>query len=97
MDDFESYINAIDSNYYSEDVNVTGYVFKLKIPQFNIVNRSAYVEGTKYMKRIVKHHVQNVHISTNGMCFMKNVNYSTVKNYTENFRDFIRNQKNDME
>ena len=29
MDDFESYINAIDVDYDSEDVTFTGYVYKL--------------------------------------------------------------------
>ena len=39
-DNFESYINAIVNDYDSEDFTFTGYVFKLKTPQFNIVNRS---------------------------------------------------------
>ena len=29
-DDFESYINAIDFDYDSEDVTFTGYVYKIK-------------------------------------------------------------------
>ena len=40
MDDFESYINAMDVEYDSEDVTFTGYVYKLNTPQFNRVNRS---------------------------------------------------------
>ena len=40
MDDFESFINAIDVNYDSEDVTFIGYVYKSNTPQFNIVNRS---------------------------------------------------------
>ena len=59
MDDFESYINAIDTEYDSEDVTFTGYVNKLKTPQFKIVKRSAYGKGSNYMQEIVEYHVQN--------------------------------------
>ena len=41
MDDFESYINAIDIDYDSEDVIFTGYIYKLNTPQFNVVKPSA--------------------------------------------------------
>ena len=41
MDDFESFINAIDVDNDSEDVTFTGYVYKLNTPQFNFVKRSA--------------------------------------------------------
>ena len=46
MDDFESYINAIDIDYVSEDVTFTGYVYIKNTPQFKVVKRSAYGEGT---------------------------------------------------
>ena len=42
MNVFESYINAIDNDYDSEDVTFTGYVYKLHAPQFKVVKRSAY-------------------------------------------------------
>ena len=32
MDDFGSYINAIDVDYDSEDVTFTGYVYKMNTP-----------------------------------------------------------------
>ena len=54
MDDFESYINAIDIDYDSEDVTFTGYIYKLITPQFNVVRRSAYGRGTNYMQEIVE-------------------------------------------
>ena len=38
MDDFESYINAKDNVYNSGDVTFTGYVYKLKTPEFNVLN-----------------------------------------------------------
>ena len=42
MGNFETYINAIDIDYDSDDVIFTGYIYKLNIPQFNVVRRSAY-------------------------------------------------------
>ena len=41
LDDFESYKNAIDVDFDSEDVTFTGYVYKLNTPQFNVVKQSA--------------------------------------------------------
>ena len=38
MDDFETYINATDVDYDSEDVISTGYVYKLNTPQFKVLN-----------------------------------------------------------
>ena len=38
LDDFESYINAIDIDYDSGDVTFTGYIYKLNTTQFNAVN-----------------------------------------------------------
>ena len=56
MDDFESYINAIDVDYDNEDVTFSGYVYKLNTPQFNGIKGSAYGNGTNYMQEIVKYH-----------------------------------------
>ena len=58
MDGSESYINAIDNDYDSEDVTFTGYVYNLKTPQFNVVKRSVYAKGSDYMQEIVKYHGQ---------------------------------------
>ena len=93
MDDFESYINAIDIDYDSEDVNFTGYVYKLNTPQFNVVRRSAYGRGTNYMQEIVEYHGQNCYIPTSGMCFIKCINFFTKKDYTEEFLTFFRSEQ----
>ena len=83
MDDFESYINAIDIDYDSEDVTFTGYIYKLNTPQFNVARRSAYGRSTKYMQEIVEYHGQNCYIPISGMCFIKCINYFLKKDYTE--------------
>ena len=93
MDDFESYRNAIDVDYDSEDVIFTGYVYKINTPQFNVVRRSAYGRGTNYLQEIVEYHGQNCYIPTAGMCFIKCINYITEKDYTEEFLTFIRSEQ----
>ena len=42
VDDFESYIEAIDIDYVSEDVIFTGWLCKLYTPPFNELNRFQY-------------------------------------------------------
>ena len=77
MDDFESFLNAIDIDHDREDVTFTGYVYKLNTPQSNVVRRIAYGRGTNYMQEIVEYHGQNCYIPTSGMCFIKYINYFT--------------------
>ena len=83
MDHFESYIKAIDVDCDSEDVTFTGHLYKLKTPQFNVVKRSAYSEGTNYLQEIVEYNGQNCYIPTSGMCFIKCINCFTGEDYTE--------------
>ena len=85
MDNFETYINAIDIDYDSEDVTFTGCVYKLNTPQFNVVRRSAYGRGTNYRQEIVEYHGRNCYIPTSGMCFIKCINYFTKKNIQKSF------------
>ena len=93
MDDFESYINAIDIDYDSEDVTFTGFVYNLKTPQFKFVKRSACGKSPNYMQKIVEYHGQNVFIPISGMCFIKCIKDFTRKDYTEEFLTFIRFEK----
>ena len=93
MDDFQSYINAIDIDYVSEDVTFTGHVYKINSPQSKVVQRSAYGKGTNYLQEIVEYHVQNCYIPISGMCFIKCIKYFTEKDYTEEFSTFTRTKK----
>ena len=83
MDDFESYINAIDVDYDSADVTLTGYVYKLHAPQFKFVKRIAYVKGTNYLEKVIDYHGQNCSIPIFGMHFIKCIKYFTERDYTE--------------
>ena len=53
-DDIETYINAIDVNYDSEDVFLTGLFYKLNTTEFNKINRSQYSRGTDFKEDIVE-------------------------------------------
>ena len=86
VDDFESYINAIDnSGYDSDDVIFTGWLYKLNTPEFKKVNRSQYGRGTDFKQDIVEYIGNNCYIPTSGNCFIKCINYFTKKDYTEEF------------
>ena len=94
VDDFESYINAIDnSGYDSEDVILTGWLYKLNTPEFKKVNRSQYGRGTDFKQDIVEYIGNNCYIPTSGNCFIKCINYFTKKDYTEEFLTFIRTEQ----
>ena len=90
-EDFESYINALDIDYDSEGVTFTGYVYKLNTPQFKNVKWSADGKGTNYMKKIFWKKTDKTFIYR--LCFIKCTNYFTNKEYTEEFRDFVRIEK----
>ena len=93
MDDFEIYINAIGIDYDSEDVNFTGYVYKLNTPQFNVVKQSTQNKGTNYMQEIVEYQGQNCYIPTSSHCFIKCFKYFSNKDSTEDFLTFVRTDK----
>ena len=72
VDDFESYINAIDSSGYdSEDVIFTERLYKINTPEFKKVNRSQYGRGTDFKQDIVAFMGNNCYIPTSGNCFIK--------------------------
>ena len=93
MDDFETYTNAIDVDYDSEDVTFIGYVYKLDTPQFKFVKRSDNGKGTDHIQEIVEYLGKNCFIPTSGMYFIKCINHSTKKDYTEEFLTFIRSEQ----
>ena len=94
VDDFESYINAIDnSGYESEDVIFTGWLYKLNTPEFKKVNRSQFGRGTGFKQDIVEYIGNNCYIPTSGNCFIKCINYFTKKDYAEEFLTFIRTEQ----
>ena len=93
INDYESYINAIDQDYESQDANVNGYIYKIDTPQFNLVNISQYGNGCDFKHQIIEYRGNNCFIPTKGYCFVKFVNYLTGEEYKDQYLDFIRNEK----
>ena len=53
VDDFETYINAIDNGRYdSEDVIFTKWLYKLNTLEFNKVNKSQYGKCTVFRQDV---------------------------------------------
>ena len=72
VDDFESYINAIDnSGYDSEDVIFKGWLYKLNTSEFKKVNRSQYGRSTDFKQDFVEYIGNNCYIPTSGNRFIK--------------------------
>ena len=72
VDDFETYINVIDiSGYDSDDIILTGCLYKLNTPEFKKVNRSQFARGTDFKQNIVEYIGNNCCIPTSGNCFIK--------------------------
>ena len=94
VDDFEGYINTIDnSGSDSEDVILTGWLYKLNTPEFKKVNRSQYGRGTDFKQDIVEYIGNNCYIPTSGNCFIKCIKYFIKKDYTEELLTFIRTEQ----
>ena len=86
VDDFESYNNDVDnSDYDSEDVIFTGWLYKLNTPELKKVNRSQYGRGTDFKQDIVEYIGSNCYIPTSGKCFIKCIKYFTKKIIQKNF------------
>ena len=94
VDDFESYINAINNSIYdSQNVIFTGWLCKLNTSEFKKVNRSQYGTGTDFKQDIVEYIGNNCYIPTSGNCFIRGINYFTKKDYTKEFLTFIRTEQ----
>ena len=93
VEDFETYINAIDVDYDSEDVFVIGCLYKLNIPQLNMVKRSQYGRSTDFKQHFVENIRNKCYIPTSGHCFIKCTNHQTDESYTEEILTFIRNKQ----
>ena len=81
IDDFESYINAIENGGYdSENVIFTGWLYIINTPDFTRVNRAQYGKGTYFAQDFVEYIGNNCYTPTGGNCFIKCSNRFTKKN-----------------
>ena len=89
----EAYINAIDEGYDAEDAMFNDYIYKIATPQFNLVNRSQYVNGCDFKHEIIEYRGNNCFIPTKGFCFGKCINFLTGQDYKQQYLDFIRHEQ----
>ena len=60
VDDFETYIDAIDDSAYdSDDVFFTGWLYNLNTPELNQVNRYHYGRSTDFKQDILEYTANN--------------------------------------
>ena len=89
--EYESYSNAIDHDYESEEAIFNGYNYKIDTPRFKLVNRSQYGNGCDIKHEFVEYQVINVSYKKKGYCFVKCNNFLTGKVYKQQYLDFLRN------
>ena len=68
-------------------------MYKLNKSEFNKVNRCQYGRGTDFKQDFVEYIGNNYYNPTSGNCFIKFINYSTKKDYTEEFLTFTRTEQ----
>ena len=86
VEDFETYINAIDNGGYDSEVVIfRGWLYKVNTPEFKKVKRSQYASSTDFKQDIVQYIGKNCYIPTSGNCFIKCNFFFTEKDYTDNF------------
>ena len=83
----------MDVDYDSEDIVLTGWLYKINAPEFNRVNRSQIGRGTDFIHDIVEYIGNNFYKPTNGNSFLRGVKFLTGKVYTEEFLTFIQTEQ----
>ena len=91
VDDFDTFINAIDGDFDSEDVIFSGWLYKLNTAEFNKAIRSQYGKTTRFKQEIVVYTGNNCYIPTSGNWFMEKFSYLTGEDYREIFFNFYSN------
>ena len=90
---YERYINAVDDGYEAKDAIFNSYFYKIKTPQFNLVNRSQYGNGCDFKHEIIENRGKNLYIATKGYCFVKCIKYLTGEEYKQLYLEFTRIEK----
>ena len=74
----------------------TRWLHKVKTLAFNGINRSEYGRGTEFKQDIVEYIGNNCYNPTSGNCFVKCIEYLTVKEYTEEVLIIFELNKDDQ-
>ena len=90
--DYEAFF-SIDEGYEADHDIFKGYFCKVNTPQFNLVKRSQYRNGFDFQLEIFEYRGINFFIPTKCYCFVKCINYLNNCDYTEQYPDFISDEK----
>ena len=93
VDGFGFCNNAMEVDYDAEDVIFTGWVNKLRTPQFIMANRSQDGGGTDFKQDIVEIAGNDCYIPTSGNFFIKSFNQLTGEDFMGEFLTLIRHEK----
>ena len=94
ISDYESYINSIDEGYEAEDAIFNGYIYKIKTPEFILINRSQYGNGCDFKHEIIETRGINCFIPTKVYCFVICFNFMTGKDYKHQYLEFKKKRNN---
>ena len=87
--DYETYVNAIDQDYESEDAIFNGYIYRTDTPQVNLFNRSQYGKGRDFKLQIFEFPGNICFKTTNSYCFVKCINILTGEDYKQQYLNFF--------
>ena len=79
--DCESYINATDQDYESEDAIFSGCFYKTDTPQIKLGKKCQYGNGCNFKHEIIEYRGNNCFLPTKGYCFIKCNNFITDQDY----------------
>ena len=82
----------MDEGYDAEDAFFNGYFYKIKTPQFILVNGSRYGNRCDFKQESIDYRGNICYIPTKGYCFIKCINFLTGKDYNQEILEFIRNE-----
>ena len=91
--EYEAHSKSIDQGYDSVDSLFNGFIYILKTPELNRVNRKEYENGCDFKHEFVEFHVNYCFIPTKVYCLNKCINFLTGKDYKQDYLNFISNEK----
>ena len=93
IDVYETYINAFDQGYESEDAVFSSFFHKINTPQFSFIYRSKYGNGYDFKRQNFEYQGNNCFTPTKVSCFIICINSLTGKDYKQQRLDFQRKEK----
>ena len=91
--DYESYINAIDQDYESEDAIFNIYIYKRDTPHFHLVNKLQYRNDCDIKHQNIVYLGNISFVPTKRYRFVKRIILLTGENYKEKYLDFLGKEK----